>query len=513
MSFLRQNFTGPKDPHSSQQGAGRHGGTGDRNKRGEHATVIAFSADTFASTVKTERGRVLRGVPCLRSSPGEIAPLPVGTEVLVSYDWGMPIILGCLSLPTTDNTNTPTHSVTDIDGYGGQGLNKSTLPEGNYRRPGEPTDLIPGDWAKVGAEGNTVALLGGGSTVLKSGPLSQIRTHLINDLVEIISRNYRHITDMGEFNVTNDDGRINMSFRGASDQRNEAGPDEEHWTIRMDMGSVGDIFNLEFTTTKGQTLFKFHVDASGHCEIYGVNGVNIASGSRYKGKHVEEHTGDSEKSVGGNQSTAVQGAATRSYGGTVKEAIGGNYECSVNNDWRQIAIRDIALSSGRVLSVNALGNLIPTGPSASFDFQNGNWEVNLGNPLSIPSTSGFNMTAHNSDIKHEVIGLGNIVNETAIGTITNSSLAHFINTHSIPNSIVLGGSFAPFMEHVVKWESLVLYLNALHMALATHVHPIPSTATAGPIPVIGATAPPVPVFQALTAMFEAFKSQVALVTL
>lgn len=508
MSLLRQNFTGPKDPHNSQNGSGRHGGVGDRNKSGEFGTIIEFSSDTLASTVRTERGRVLKGVPCLRASPGEMAPLPIGTEVALSYDWGLPVIVGCLSLPTTNNENTPTHSITDVSGFGGQGLNKATLPEGNYRKPGEPTDLIPGDWAQVGPEGNAVALLGGGASILKSGPLSQVRTHLINDLVEIISRNYRHISDMGEFNITNDDGRINLSFRGASDQRNEAGPDEEHWTIRMDLGAVGDIFNLEFTTSKGQTLFKFHVDASGHCEIYGINGVNIASGSRYSGKHTEEHSGDSQKTVGGSQTVAVGGTETRTIGNTVKETIGGNYESSTNNDWKHVAIRDVSLSAGRTMFVNALGNIIPIGPSASFDFQNGNWEVNVGNPLSIPTTSAFTLTTHNSDITHEVVGPGNITNSAMLGKIAQHSLAHFINTNNIPNSVVLGGLIPT--DNVVKWGALIAYLTTLHALFDVHTHTIPSTAVAGIIPVVGVTANPAPfLLSPLAAMFPLFRSNVA----
>jgi hypothetical protein len=513
MTLKRQNLTGDKSNHNPQAGSGRLGGIGDLHKRGEHATVVAFNSDTFAATVKTESGRTLSGVPCLRASPGDVAPLPIGTEVLISYDYGFPVIMGCLSLPTSNSPNTPTHSITDVDGYGGNGFNKATLPEGNFRRPGEPTDLIPGDWAKVGPEGNAIAVLGGGSTILKSGPLSQIRTHLINDLVEIISRNYRHITDMGEFTVRNDAGRVNMSFRGASDQRSEAGPDEEHWTIRMDMGAVGDMFNLQFTTSKGQTLFKFHVDASGHCEIYGVNGINISSGSRYKGKHAEEHTGNSEKTVGGNQTTTVGGTETRSYGNTVKEIIGGNYECSINNDWRAVAIRDIALSAGRSLYLNVIGNPLATSPAAVFDFTNGSWNVNIGTLASIPLTAGFNMTAHNSDINHSVVGPGKIVNDVPAGSVINNSLLHFLNTNNAPNSVVLGGSI-PIGQHLVMHEALITYLTTLHTMLDTHTHLIPGTATAGPFTVAGITGPgTVPgVFASLSSAFPAFGSKVALVT-
>ena len=71
---------------------------------------------------------------------------------------------------------------------------------------------------------------------------------------------------MGITQVTNEEGRTNMSFRGGSDQSTETGSDEEKWGIRFDLGAKGDVFNFELTTPLGQVLFRIHVDADGACE-------------------------------------------------------------------------------------------------------------------------------------------------------------------------------------------------------------------------------------------------------
>ena len=482
--------SGPsRNPNNPQIKGDRRGGVGDQNTSGAQGTVTDYRADTYTATVATADGRVIPGVGRMRSHPGDIAALPVGTEVLISWDWGFPIIVGIFPLPSGKNKGTATVSATDISGVGGQGENQSILPEGNYRNPGEPTDFIPGDIGTVGPEGNILAALTGGVNMLKSSPLSQIRTHLVNDLVEIISRNYRHITDMGESTITNENGRVNWCFRGGTDQRSETSGTEEKWTIRMDMGAVGDIFNLEFTTPKGQTLFKFHVDASGHCEIFGVNGVNISSGSRFDGGHSEEHSGNSTTAINGSKSTSVGGAQQSAIAGNATQDVGGDLTQTVGNDWGVQALRDMVISAGRQMIVSAQGSLIPGGTALTFDIENGDWVVDIGAPTS--PLSAFKMTTFKGDISHECTAAGDITNTTLLGNISNTSRAFKADTLGIPDSVVLGG--AVLTSHLVKWEELYAYLSALHVALDTHVHGPPGS-------------PPSPIGAPLTGLLLGLKS-------
>lgn len=493
----------PRSPNRIISGDNLHGSSGGRFRKGTIGTIVSYQADRYTATIKTDRqGPPITGVPRLRSSPGDIAPLTPGTQVLISEEYGQPVIMGVLATPSGNNDDAPNFSITDASGFGGQGDDRSTSDVGNFREFSEPTDLMPGDWVKIGEDGNAIGVLGGGVNVIRSSPMAQIRTYLLNDLVELISRNYRHITDMGEFNITNNDGRLNLSFRGSTDQRSEAGPDEEKWTIKLDIGSEGDVFNLEFTTPAGQTLFKFHVDAEGHAEIYGIDGVDILSGNKSERGHAEEHTGNSKQTVLGNHARNVDGNRNLKIKGNHTKDISGDHEVSVSNDARLQVLRDLALSSGRSILVSAQGPVIPGGTALTFDVENGDCILDIGSFTS--PLSGLGVSTYTGDIDFESVLGGNFNVETLLGKISTRSLGFKASTLGIPDSVVLGGE--ALVSHVVKWEELILYLNALHLALDTHIHPIPGTAF-GIIPITGVTTPPViPIGSPLSSLFAAFRS-------
>lgn len=480
------------DPNRT--GASRLGGPGGQNRRGEYATIINYQADRYTATVRTERGRTLSGVPRLRSSPGEIVALTPGSEVLITYEYGMPLILGVLTVPATGNDGSEAMTVSEIADVGGNSTGASDITShGNFRLASEPRDILPGDWVQRGVDGNLFALLGGGVALMKGSPLAQIRAHLLQDLVEIVSRNYRHVTDMGEFTVTNTDGRVNMRFRGASDQLSESGPDEQRWTIKMDLGSEGDLFNFELCTTEGQTLFKLHVDSAGGCEIFGVNGVALTSGSRSGGRHVEEHTTDSSRSVTGDRDSITSGDELRQIGGSAATSVGSDYELSANNDIRMQAFRDNTVVAGRNMHISAQGDAAaPTGDALVFDVNTGNWVVNAGTTATPTGGIKMNTVSGAIDVK-STLG-GNINLETMLGNVAIAAQTVKLNT-SLMDSVVLGGD--SLISHIVKFEELQQHLTQLYTALDRHTHPVAGTV---------ASAPTVPIGAPLLGGMQAFKS-------
>lgn len=502
MSLLPTNTKSTRDdPYSNQKANNKHGGVGDAVKRGEFATVIQYFPDRYTSNVKTESGRTIQGIPRLRTSPGDVATLAPGSEVLVSYDYGPPIIMGVMSTPASNNDDSTSYSSADLEGVGGQGLNKSSNSVGNYRNAAEPSDFIPGDDVKIGQDGNMLGLLSGGISLLKSGPLSQIRTHLINDLVEVLSRNFRLISDMGEFNITNEDGLINLSFRGGVDQRNEAGPDEEKWTIKLDLGSKGDMLNFELTTPTGQTLFRFHVDANGKAEIYGINGVEILSGSKDGGAHAEGHTGNSSREVDGHRTSTTGGDEERNVQGNCKENVGSDKTINAGNDVKVQSLRDTGISSGRNMTLRAEGG---DGDAALiFDVEQGDWVSTVGSATS--PDSNLRMATFAGDIAVTSALGGNISLETSLGEILTDSTQIALKT-SLPSSVILGGN--SLSSHLVKWEELQIHLQTLYTLLDTHRHIHDgTTAFAGSIPIIGLSGIPlVPFSPALSGSISTFKS-------
>ncbi len=508
----------PKQPHKATaadpeaiNSSGRHGGPGDRDKRGELGTVIDYQSDTYTATVRTNRGRTLTGVPRMRSSPGDIASLTPGTEVLLNYDYGAPFIMGILASPAGKQQDGTRFSVTDVEGYGGQGLNKNeNTAVGNYRLAAEPDDTMPGDWVHVGDEGNSIGVLSGGVNVIKSGALSQVRTHLLNDLVEVICRNYRHISDMGEFTVQNNNGRIGMRFRGGSDQQTEAGPDEENWTIKFDLGAEGDMLNFELCTPLGQTIFKLHVDADGRCELYGLNGVSINSGQQNGGTSSEENTGNKIRTVGENQTTTIGGTETKTVGNNAKTTVYNDIETSAGNDVRTQALRDHALSAGRNMFVAVQGSLL--GDAMVFDIATGNWVVNIGSATSLNPLSGFEMNTFAGDMAFNSTAGGNFTLKSLLGNFETTTKKAVVSTNMIPDSVILGGPV--LSSHLVKFEELQSLLLMLFSILDTHVHLENGTAVAAGIPVLGATGTPVvpfsPMLTPLVALLRSITSGVAL---
>jgi hypothetical protein len=463
-------------------------------RRGEFGTIISYQADRYTATVRTEHGRTLTGVPQLRSAPGQIAPLEPGTSVLLNYEYGTPIILGVLPTPVGNADVKTKFSVTDTEGFGGQGLNKTSLNAGSdYRNPQEPDDVAPGDWVQMGSDGNSIGALSGGVNVIRSSALSQIRTHLVNDLVEIISRNYRHITDMGEYSVVNKDGRISMSFRGGTDQRSEAGPDEEKWTIRFDMGAAGDLLNFEFTTPEGQALFRFRVDGDGHCEIFGINGVAIHSGAQNGAAAVETTTGDKDQVVMGNQTTRIDGEVKKEVRGSDKTETLQDHFISAGNDARVQALRDMGLSAGRNLFMAVQGNI--TGESVIFDIESGDWKVDVGGPTSLNPKSGISFNTFAGDFSHESIAGGDFNVRSLLGALHTTTRKAVVSTNNLPDSVILGGD--ALTSHLVKYEQLEQHLMMLYQLLDQHIHIEQGTATAGPFPVVGVSGMPVVPFSSV----------------
>lgn len=494
MSLLsRGKSAAPQDPNSPLRGEGRHPGTGDRQRRGEFATVISYQTDRYTAKVRTERGRVLEGVARVRSFPGDVTALTPGTEVLISFDYGPPIIMGVLAMPAERGLSEGSpYSVTDESP---DGFNTSSNEVGNFRAPNEPLDLVPGDQAFVGQEGNSVGALSGGVSMIRSTPLAQVRTHAVGEIVEIISRNFRHITDMGELNIINDEGRTNLSFRGGSDQTNETGADEENWGIRLDLGAEGDLFNFELTTPRGQTLFKFHVDAEGHVEMFGINGVDIQSGNRSGSGHTEDHSGDSARTVRGSRSSITTGSETREAD-SIAETVNNDYTLSSGNDVTFAALRDVTVGSGRNMYITVQDGV-------SFDVSTGDWLADIGSPTG--ASAKFGVTTVSGDMSFESTLGGNFTVTTNLGNVQTTSQQATFST-SQPSSVILGGT--ALASHLVKWEELQQHLQQLYNALDTHTHLIPGTATAaGIFTVTGNTGlPVVPIGAPLIGDIIRFKS-------
>lgn len=478
---------------ASREGNTRLGGVGSGPQSpSEWGTVTAVQADKYTYTVKTLRGTSLYGVPRMRLHPSDTSLLPSGTSVVLRWDLGVPVIDGCLDQPANVATGAGI-AISEVEGIGGQGLDQSNDPgAGSARGNAEPTDGVPGDWMVSNRSGALLAVLEGAVALLKGGQLAQVRAHGLNDTLELISRNFRQVTDLGVSEVKNVGGRVNWSFRGASDQLNEAGSDEENWTMRMDLGAVGDLFNFELTTPQGQTLFKLHVDANGRVEIYGLDGVITHSGAQNGEAHETIQEGDVRSAVGGDVETEVGGDMTTTVEGSRTETTDGSVESNVGTDHAGAVGRDVGYCIGRNGVFTITGARDNT-DALTVKVPGGNMLFEVGDVTS--PMSGATFKTQKGAFKVESSSGGNIELKTLLGEL-RAQMRRAVLITNTPDSVILGGNSS--VGHVAIYERLEQLLIAMMRVFDSHTHTAPGGTTA--VPIVGMTA-------SLRSLINSIKSQ------
>ena len=357
----------------------------------------------------------LSAVPRLMQSMGDLRMLPVGARVAVSYDYGRPVIMGILPYTVGRTDNRTDISITGETSTGGGASNlESPTSGGNYRPPNMPNDVGPGDEGIIGPDGNVIAALAGGVNIIKSG-MAEVRTHVLNDLLELLCRNYRLTSDMGISEIKNDNGRVSWSFRGGADQLTEAGSDQENWTIRMDLGAVGDLFNFALSKPDGGTLFKLHVNSDGKFDVFAAEDIDEFVGAnkitKVLGNRVTEVKQDDTQTIKGSQNKAIQGNRDTSISNSDTQTVGNDHTLSV--------VRNKTDSVGGQHKETAVGGKETT-------LVNGGWDISIGDPINgaTPAAlAGFNLNTFTGDILGKVKLKGDIDFETLLGNVGMFSTA------------------------------------------------------------------------------------------
>lgn len=432
--FFRRTVGLPDDAQTLHHGEGiRDDQWGSRPMhsfpRGLRGEILDCNPDTHSYTVSLTIGdgiALREGVGRLLSDPGDKRILPKGTRVALSEDYGPLLILGVIPATSGRDDNENRITVTGESGSGGEDpIAQNKESAANYRTKNTPRDLNPNDWVQVGEEGNLIGVLGGGVNVVKSSAFAQIRTHLLNDIVEIISRNFRHVSDMGTSEIKNDGGRITWSFRGGADQLTEAGADQENWTIRIDLGAEGDLFHFALTQPDGGTNFSFHVNNEGKLTVYTATGVDDRTG----GNRRETTLGDRITDVKGNENTITRGNQTEKVNGTRDAMVAMSDTLNVGNDRTTSIQRHLTETVGGKHEEKIVGGnvaLMKPGDLARETTLNAGWKVNIGDPLSganPAALAGFNLNTFTGDIEGKVTVKGNVNFKTLLGNVTMETTA------------------------------------------------------------------------------------------
>jgi len=409
--------------------------------RGRKGKIRNVNRAAYTYEVELDRGgRVTVGR--LMSDFNDATLLPIGATVAISYDYGVPLIIGVIPI-TSSREDVPkvTPSVTSD----AAGLEHDPPIQNAYcRLPHLPENLQPQDKVMVSPDGNMIGALTGGINTMKSG-MAQVRTHTLEDLVQIICRTYQHYSDFGTTLITNKSGKIGFSLRGGTDQGTECGSDQENWTVRLDING-DDLFNFTLTSPTGTTLFKLAVNNDGKVEIYGADGLDL-SGGRNRDETV---LGDRSLKVTGNDNKTIDGGQTRAVTGNRQVTTSGSETHIVGNDLTESAIRHLTETvGGQHTEVITGGNPLvatPLNVARKTRVVNGSWEIDIGNPLSGANPAahaGFNLKTFSGDIKMAVGVLGNVDLSTFLG---NASLSTMTGVASLKATAGVANVDAPIIQ-------------------------------------------------------------------
>jgi hypothetical protein len=467
--------------------------------RGSKGVVTEIFPATHTYTVQPELGNPLRGCQRIAQSPGDKRMLPIGTQVVVTHEYGPPMIAGVLNFTVSVASDDAPTSLTGVAGTGADDPLSATDANANFRPNGTPRDLDANDWAEVSPAGNAMAVMDGGVNLMKSSDFAQIRTHLINDLVEILSHKFRHVTSMGFSEVKNDGGRASYVFRGGTDQLSEAGADQENWTIRLDMGGEGDLFKFELTQPDGTSIFRIHVTPDGKADLYAAKGFNWKEGEQGTKKSLK----DEQTEVKGSVTRTIGGAETRKVRGARKTTVSSNDTKNVGNDATESVVRHFTKSVGGNAKYSFVGGnplvATPLNDALEFEIVNGSWKVNIGDPLSGGSPAalaGFDLQTFLGDIAMKAKVKGNIDFSTLLGNATletTAGIATLKTALGVANvdgtTVNLGPVAASFANPILKGT---LHTTAMSTYLGANTAAFTTLTAATSALITGLTAPVVP---------------------
>lgn len=293
-------------PGAANVGAAGLSRTAPGGVRWQLGVVVEYNSSTHTSTVRTHAGQPLRDVPQMKPTGGGYDHLECGTNVVVAWDLGIPMIIGCVDFVGPAQAAISPPSLTGVEGYGDADPTQPTAGGNSYKPPLAPVDMSPGDWAQVGVHGNHVAVLGGGLTLVGS-PTAQTRSFGVSGVLQHVARRIETISDFGISRVQNEQGRTSFVLRAGSAQATETGMDEQNWTIRLDLGATGDILDFVISEPKGRVLFRLHAGSDGRVQLYGDGGVDVSSGGAGSAETRHDVARDRRANIGGDDLTTVHG--------------------------------------------------------------------------------------------------------------------------------------------------------------------------------------------------------------
>lgn len=440
-------------------------------------SIIAVG--TSKCTVFTETGETYCSLdwPNMDQSPSGggcmVAPPEVGTPVILRKSPTGTVISQTLALSSPVSNNQP-FSVSDSNV-----VNVAAGLDGPAYQNQLPNDAQPGDWVRMGNQGQKIGILEGGVALMSAAPWAAVRANQTNNTLQVFGRNLEVLTGFGRTKYTDIAGKQSFLFEGGTDRLTETGTGLENWTVRALIGGTCPGFaDLQFKKTDGDNLFRAALEGDGTLNTWQAGDNNSNIDGRVT---AIINNGRAVAITAGNDAIDVAESGIESYGGSLKTDISKNRTCLVGNDRTDMVMRDWIMSAGRNMRLSAGGDLklgIPGDNAVLWNISNGSLKIDIGNVANnsgIPDKTmgGLDTTSWWGDIKLRTVSpLGKII----------------LDTSGPAGSVLLGSIMGEAKFHTTKYEQLAALVNALLNALDTHVHPTGMGPSGTPmIPPVAAT--------------------------
>jgi hypothetical protein len=430
-------------PGNDTHRASRVRGHPDPETRDEYScagTIIAVYPNDYACKVRDD----LKGaehdvaIPGLIQDPegsgGEVAIPRVGTRVELKFGGAMrPRIIRCLpqtlDVAVTSNETPPLFESEQPD------LNLYGNAPTNFRGY-MPTGLMPGDWCRLGNQGQFIGIFDQAVAELHGAQWAKIRAVGGGriDTLSIFGRRTNIHTDFGDLIFGSEGGKSYIELKGGTDQTLESGVDRQNWTVKAAIGKGEGLANFAIFDRDGETLFKTVVDTDGTVK-------NVRSGNSD-----QEFTGQQSLTYGqafsrtvqnGNDTLSVQnGDRIENYLGNQETQVNSNRYVNILSDDSLIVNNNIFKSS-KTYDMDITGRLdaIPGDAAAEWKFANGSLDIHIGKPPTDlnAALSGLNVTVYPAASK--------IALKSLLGSIeTFSSIETKMESAALMN-LFAGGAF------------------------------------------------------------------------
>ena len=381
---------------------------------------------------------------------------------------------------------------------------------GESYRGGRSGELMPGDWARYGTDGNMLGVLEGGVNVIKSSDRAQVQTNAANDSVRIVANNLELLSSFGEITVTSDEGKAGLKIRGNPNTA-RANPEQPEWTMELDLGRFGaPFFRLDLNNGKAG----IKIEPSGEVSIYGTK-LN-QSFQDASPNAIATNASSANVDIAGDDIKRVNNTYSREVGDHLL-TVGNSSTTTVTGGTHKLTVAqgDRVVSSKRLNdSVSGYSDILKDGPpvpglfiSREVSTRNGLHKVVVGdpnvritNPLFAPS---YLLDTYSGDIKLTandggavVLSSVNPVSPTvaggvgAYGIVLSSPRVLLGGLPLPPSPQPLPNTFPVSVNPAILFQTLIAYITSMHSFFDSHVHPTAVGPSGVPVvPMSGGLAP------------------------